>query len=540
MAKNIVLCSDGTGKSGGVGDSTNIWKVFTSVDVNGFKEKTIDTEQVTFYDDGVGTERGKILRVLGGVLGLGLARNVRQLYMMLVKAYEPGDHIYLFGYSRGAFTVRTLAGMVKVCGLLDKKFYSDDRTLRREIWSLYRSYRHNYPAVLSQPWYKLEAFFGIHRDNDIASKRKQSCIKVSPDLYKDYPNIGEFCDDHCVPIRFIGVWDTVDAVGFSIDAMGKFWNRVIFRFKFPDCKLNSYVDNAYHVLSIDDDRKAFYPELFDQQSDLDKKRIEQVWFAGVHGSVGGGQPKSGMAHVSLNWMIKKAEQHGLIFYEDAKRVFHDAANEHDMLYDARSGIGIYYRYGPRNIFEMTQANHVDPVNIHISALKRIAMGTEKYAPGNIPTRINIVVEDEKNIGENKATQKKLQTAIAKEVSANLCEYQQTGLVNTRMRLHKWFWVATLVILGIGAILHGISSGQPEPEGLLALIMTLVQWVFSIVPLLGTYLFENFIRPLFLFPSIGIVILLGPVVLYLIDFLIQRRLNQYRQRIWRKIFPEPWW
>ena len=540
MAKNIVLCSDGTGNSGGVGNSTNIWRLFTSIDVVGFKEKKIDIEQVTFYDDGVGTDRGKLLRMLGGAFGLGLARNVRQLYLMLVKSYEPGDHIYLFGYSRGAFTVRTLAGMVRVCGILDKKYYSDDRTLNKAVWNLYRAYRRNYPALLSEPWYKFERIFGIHRSDNVDAQRAEWGVKVSPDLYRDYHNIDEFCDDYCVPIRFIGVWDTVDAVGFSIDALGEFWNRVIFRYKFPDRKLNLYIENACQALSIDDDRKAFYPQLFDQQSKLDKTRIEQVWFPGVHGNVGGGLPKQGMEHVSLNWMIRQVEAHGLVFYQDAKDTFRDAANENDKLYDARAGFSIYYRYGPRNIFEMTRDNRTAPAKIHISALKRIAMGTEKYAPGNIPATIEIEVDNENYVGENKSAQKKIKADIANKVSTNLREYKQSHLVDTRMMLHKWFWIATLIILGTGAILHGISSDLPDPEGFLFAVMKLVQFVFSLVPLLGNFLFENFIRPLFLFPSIGVIVLLIPVILYVVDFLLQRKLSQHRQRVWRKIFDGPWW
>jgi len=540
MAKNIVICSDGTGNSGGIGNATNVWKVFTSIDLNGFKEKKIDIEQVAFYDDGVGTERGKILRILGASIGLGLARNVRQLYMMLVKSYQPGDHIFLFGYSRGAFTIRTLAEMVRVCGILDKHAYPDDSAVKNAVWDLYRAYRRNYSALLSEPWYKIERMFGILRIEDVATQREKYAVRVSSDMYKEYKHIDKLRDENCVPIRFIGVWDTVAAVGFSIDAVAEFWNRVIFCFKFPSNKLGSWVEKACQALSIDDDRKAFSPEIFDQESALDKNRIEQVWFPGVHGNVGGGTPKQGMQHVPLNWMINKAEEQGLIFYKNSKDAFRDAANENDKLYDARAGIGIYYRYGPRNIARMIKKYHMDPANIHISALKRIAMGTENYAPGNIPASFDLVVDNEKNIGENKTAQKKLEADINKGILANLSDYKQTGLVNTRMLLHYWFLLATLVILGLGAIWHGASSVQPDPEGWLLAFMDLVEFIFGMIPLLGAYLFDNFIKPLFLYPSIGLVVLLTPVVLYVVDFILHRKLNQCRQQVWRKILDGPWW
>ncbi len=540
MAKNIVLCSDGTGNAGGSGNATNVWNVFTSIDLNGFKEKNINIEQVAFYDDGVGTERGKILRILGGAIGLGLARNVRQLYMMLVKSYQPGDHIFLFGYSRGAFTVRTLAGMVRVCGILDQHAYSDDSALKNAVWDLYRAYRRNYPALLSEPWYKFERMFGILRIEDVATQREKFGVKVSPDLYKEYKYIDKLTDDNCVPIRFIGVWDTVASVGFSIDAVAKFWNDVIFRFKFTNSKLGSWVEKACHALSIDDDRKAFTPEIFDQESALDKTRIEQVWFPGVHGNVGGGGPKQGMQHVPLNWMIEKAEEQGLIFYKNSKDTFRDAANEHDKLYDVRAGAGIYYRYGPRNIAGMIKDYDMEPAKIHISALKRIAMGTENYAPGNIPANFDLVVDNEKNLGENKTVQKKLKAELNKGILTNLSDYKQTGLVNTRMLLHYWFLLSTLVILSLGAIWHGASSAQPDPEGWLLSFMDLVKFVFGMIPLLGAYLFDNFIKPLFLYPLIGLIVLLTPVVLYVVDIMLHRKLNQHRQQVWRNILNGPWW
>ena len=119
--KNIVLCSDGTGNSGGKTRGTNVWALFNAVwrgrDSDGdMPPKT----QITFYDDGVGTSSFKPMKILGGAFGFGYSRNVRDLYKALVLTYDPDDSLYLFGFSRGAYTVRVLAGLILVCGILDR------------------------------------------------------------------------------------------------------------------------------------------------------------------------------------------------------------------------------------------------------------------------------------------------------------------------------------------------------------------------------------------------------------------------------------
>ena len=114
MPKNIVLCSDGTGNSAGKSRGTNVYRLFQAVDIHNSPN---ERKQVAFYDDGVGTDSFKPLKLLGGAFGFGLFRNVRELYKFLVQNYEPGDSIFLFGFSRGAFTVRLLASMVCHCGL---------------------------------------------------------------------------------------------------------------------------------------------------------------------------------------------------------------------------------------------------------------------------------------------------------------------------------------------------------------------------------------------------------------------------------------
>ena len=118
MTKHIVVCSDGTGNTAVKGRGTNVFKVFESVDLSSHRYNPVQVPQLAIYDDGVGTESFKPLKLLGGIGGYGLSRNVCQLYKELCRVYDPGDRIFLFGFSRGAFTVRTLAGMIASCGIL--------------------------------------------------------------------------------------------------------------------------------------------------------------------------------------------------------------------------------------------------------------------------------------------------------------------------------------------------------------------------------------------------------------------------------------
>jgi len=119
MGKNIIICSDGTGNTANKDRGTNVFKLFEAVDLNGHLVDPKLTLQVALYDDGVGTESFLPLKLIGGAFGWGLKRNVLNLYTGLVRIYDPGDRIYLFGFSRGAFTVRTLAGLIAQAGILN-------------------------------------------------------------------------------------------------------------------------------------------------------------------------------------------------------------------------------------------------------------------------------------------------------------------------------------------------------------------------------------------------------------------------------------
>ncbi|MPZ19468.1 MAG: hypothetical protein GEV06_16350 [Luteitalea sp.] len=363
MAKNIVVCSDGTGNTAIKGRGTNVFKLYEAVDLNGHRVDPGLRPQVAFYDDGVGTENFKPIKIIAGMSGYGLSRNVKQLYKELVRIYDPGDQIFIFGFSRGAFTVRTLAGLIATCGILDTSKTPTTRDLHRAVARAYRLYRYRYRTSLAR------VLFGPPDDKRLEAFKKACCLGDE------------------ARIRFVGVWDTVDAVGLPFH-LSDILNTVVYRYKFPDYRLSPLVDRACHALALDDGRHSFNPLLWDETQEANG-RITQVWFAGAHSNVGGGYPKQGLSLVALDWMMTEAERAGLRFNVEEREAYSQHANADDKLYDPRAGLGIFYRWKPRDTHAICQANGVAP-KVHVTALERIAHGTDDYAPGNVPTGASLV------------------------------------------------------------------------------------------------------------------------------------------------------
>jgi uncharacterized protein (DUF2235 family) len=261
-----------------------MWQAIAPKDANGDIQKA-------FYDAGVGTEGGLVDRLLGGASGLGLDKNIQDGYRFLMHTYEPGDKIYLFGFSRGAYTVRSLAGFLRNSGLLHMKH--SDRF--NEAFELYRS---------------------------------ESKDPKSPDASKFRAAYSQEVD-----IEFIGVWDTVGALGIPTTRFGHIFNR---RHLFHDVELSGSVKRGYQVLAIDERRRPFRasiwgildkdgnyilgaePKIIDAESG-ERQDVEQVWFAGYHSDVGGGTSHDDLSDVAFEWMRKKAESAGLVLDEGYSR-----------------------------------------------------------------------------------------------------------------------------------------------------------------------------------------------------------------------------
>lgn len=398
MPKNIVLCSDGTGNAAGKkGEGTNVWKIFRAVELRGD-----NPEQVAFYDDGVGTSSLKPLALAGEAFGWGLSRNIRELYSSLVHCYQPGDSIYLFGFSRGAFTVRSLGGLICLCGIVDPNKKAKwpwswwhwsmpwrwsrrgaEWPLRARIKAAYKTYR------------KAHKLRRRRKSETRTRKFEKRAEKLCDEFRKKYslvnPNGGPGCrDPRDIPIRCIGVWDTVDAVGLPVDELTDALD-LVFRFKFHRHELHRCVESGYHAVSIDDQRHTFHPVMWNEGEKQSHQRIEQVWFAGVHSNVGGGYPKDQMALVALDWMMEKAEGEKLRFRGELRDEYRNEANVNGEIYDSRSGLSSYYRYRPRNIHEISDKalKNGDLPKIHPTVFDRIDKATADYAPVNLPKEAEI-------------------------------------------------------------------------------------------------------------------------------------------------------
>jgi uncharacterized protein (DUF2235 family) len=378
MPKNIVICADGTGNTTVKGRGTNVFKLYEAVDEHGHLFDPAKTEQVAIYHDGVGTESLKWLRMFSGALGWGLSRNVKQLYGELSRVYDRGDRIFLFGFSRGAFTVRTLAGLVITCGILDPARYRTNHEFGQAIRDAYGEYRQKYQTTISR---LLRGTITV----DPAALRQRFSVTIPA-----------FIDPSLKIIDFIGVWDTVDAVG-SPFGIANVINSTIYRFKFPDTTLNPNVGHACQALALDEERRGFAPVIW-KELPGDAERIEQVWFAGVHSNVGGGYPRQGMSLVTLDWMMRQAEGHGLRFIESAREQYRDGTDVDDKLYDSRAGLGVFYRWGPRNADALCRKNNVVP-KVHRTVFQRIARNTEGYAPGSVPPNSEIVTSSSPEIAD---------------------------------------------------------------------------------------------------------------------------------------------
>lgn len=364
MPKNIVLLSDGTGNSAAKPFKTNIWRLYQALDIDPVPPGGL-RRQVVLYDEGVGSENFKPLALLGGAFGIGVWRNVRDLYTFTCRNYEQGDQIFAFGFSRGAFTVRLLVGLIGKCGLVVPDSEDD---LKKKVEIAYLEYQRDFLLRASRKRYMLYHY-----------------VLADPHYVPGGAGGGRIID---VPgkqerphIAFLGVWDTVSAYGLPVDELERGVDQWIWPMTVADRELSPMVLRARHALSLDDERPTFRPVLWNEQHGQD--RIKQVWFAGAHANVGGGYPDDGLANVTLDWMMDEIGPE-LRFYPEERQEIRHRANAFGQYYDSRSGIAGYYRYGPRSVERLCHDRdhevEIATPKFHPSALERIRRRQVAYAP----------------------------------------------------------------------------------------------------------------------------------------------------------------
>ena len=460
MSKNIVLLSDGTGNSSSKLFKTNVWRLFQALDLSD------PACQIAFYDNGVGTSSFKPLAIFGEVFGFGLKSNVIDIYCFCSRNYQPGDRIYCFGFSRGAFTMRVVAGLIAREGLV--KYNNDEAELAAFAADAYRRYRRRFTGgiVTFLTYFRIDV--REMRDRAIRLWRR---LRRQPVSAPDPVTVDS--------IHFVGLWDTVAAYGGPIQEMTRAIDYWIWPLSMPDQFMNAKIHKACHALALEDERDAFMPVIWDeryvrgvdknyngvdgrnpekdewlfdinyhapgvsgrsldippdQRTDLpaiDRERISQVWFTGVHADVGGGYPQDGLSFVTLDWMMDRADAYGLKLLDTQRTLlFTPQINPYDKLNDSREGLGGYYRYNPRNLQDLYHAppykpafrhdlsrlwilfsgkkdpqsqladdlhssvlqggvRSMPPPTVHAAVFDRITSGSDRYAPVVLPAKYRI-------------------------------------------------------------------------------------------------------------------------------------------------------
>ncbi|MCK5034510.1 MAG: DUF2235 domain-containing protein [Candidatus Sabulitectum sp.] len=253
--KSLIFCSDGTSNT--QKDRTNVFQLFEMLEES--------PRQLKAYDRGVGTKFGNITR--GCAFGVGLHFNILDGFKFISSNYEQGDRIYLFGFSRGAYTVRSLASMIALCGLAPKD--ASGKTVKK-FWKAYTSNRNAEKFALR------------------TAELKRCCTPIRAD------------------VEAVCVWDTVGSIGSQTRTKNirkKLAHRYHRMTVYPE------VHRIYHAVSIDERRTQFYPHLLFAQTESLNTQVEEVWFAGVHSDIGGGysHDDSSLGDIALKWMISRIE-----------------------------------------------------------------------------------------------------------------------------------------------------------------------------------------------------------------------------------------
>ncbi len=268
--KRLIVCCDGTWNKPDNEHVTNVEKIARTVQSD--PSATDGVHQLVYYTSGVGGGSYEADRLLGGAFGFGLFHNVIACYRFLAQNYQPGDEIFIFGFSRGAYTARSVAGMLATVGLVTKVALVEEKL----------------------PW-------AVHLYQG---------TKVPAGAFGE--SIEEFKHDHChsAKVTFLGAFDTVGALGVPGFDRGTP--------RFHNVQLSDQVLCARQALAIDETRLKFAPTFWEAPSEpadasTEDPRVKQVWFEGAHSDVGGGYGETGLSDTTLLWMAREAHAAGLVF-----------------------------------------------------------------------------------------------------------------------------------------------------------------------------------------------------------------------------------
>jgi len=271
LMKRLIFCFDGTWQNLSQRFQTNVAQTASAI----LPSSSDGIQQIIYYSEGIGNARGvwpALASKFGGAFGSGLEDDLRHAYHFLSFNFEEGDEIFVFGFSRGAFTARSFCGLLNHCGILKRDALDQEDFMITE--------------------------YETKSQNPLAMQniKKHNCH------YKGQQS----------PIKYIGVWDTVCARGLpEVFKISKPYNK---KYAFHDISLNENIEYARHALALDEIRNTFPPEPWNQAViDRHKIRYQQLWFSGDHGNVGGGGSNFLLSNITLIWIWEKAKNLGLAF-----------------------------------------------------------------------------------------------------------------------------------------------------------------------------------------------------------------------------------
>lgn len=332
--KRLIVCCDGTWNDLEMRDLTNVGRLVQALLPTGMSNGA-EIPQIVFYDDGVGADSNGLQRKLEGMVGMGIDNLIYEAYRFICINYEEGDELCLFGFSRGAFTVRSVAGLIEKAGLLTR-----DKV-------------HHAPKAIK-----------AYREKG-TEQFKQKYVK------RDYDPT----------IDLLGCWDTVGARGIPDKIpnlpLDEAFNK---RFQFHNLKLGAHIQRALHAVAIDEHRKEFCATLMEKDEST-TTRLVQTWFPGDHGCVGGGSwGKRGLSNRCLRWMVETAKEEGVDLGVDFTRLYDHALCDHSISFQ---GIDKFF-YGPGN--RSMPSKHVSWKDIDETVKKRwLELGTY-YRPTTLKRR----------------------------------------------------------------------------------------------------------------------------------------------------------
>jgi uncharacterized protein (DUF2235 family) len=317
MSKRIVFCADGTWDD--TDSATNVYLMNQAL-------KAAPGKQQVLYNDGVGADRLPIEKLVGGAFGIGLFERVKRGYGDIALAYDQGDEVVLFGFSRGAYTARSIAGMITAVGLPTRPLTDDF----------------------------VDVAFQAYRD-----KTQRAALVASLARYGMDP----------AKVAMLGVWDTVGSLGIP----SVFGLSDPLLYGFLDTSLHPNVVNAYQALAIDEHRLQFPPTLW-TSAPAPGQTIEQVWFAGVHSDVGGSYPETSLSDITLSWMMAKAKALGI--------EIEDGAFEQYQNLDAKHAVGtIHESWSPIDLAQ--QLRGIDKAASVANSVAIRCAGNVGYQPQNL-------------------------------------------------------------------------------------------------------------------------------------------------------------